>query len=116
MDEELRAVPVKGPFGGKSAVEAGRASARKQAKRRAEEKANPSLKMSRVLPELFDDLLAAAQGKGPYVDLAPDKRLAALFKAIEYGAGKPITRDKQLEPAPTGEGDGKEQAGGLTVI
>jgi hypothetical protein len=79
-------------------------------------KADPSLKVSRALPRLFDALLAAAEGKGEWKELPVDKRLQALFKAIEYGAGKPIGRDKTLEPAPAGEGDGVEQAGGLTVV
>ena len=84
--------------------------------RRKAEKANPSLKMARKMPELFDELLRAANGEGDWKELPLPQRLTALFKALEYGAGKPIGRDKTLEPAPAGEGDGIEQAGGLSVV
>lgn len=113
--EVLRAVPG-APFNPETAAAAGRESARRRKAREREERANPSLKVARKMPELFDALLDAAAGRGEWHDLALDKRLAALFKALEYGAGKPITRDKQLTPADPGEGDGTEPAGGLQVV
>lgn len=96
--QDVRAAPGT-PFTSESAAAAGRESARLQRERRAAEQADPALAMTRALPQLFADLLKAAKGEAPFDTLPPDKRLAALFRAIEYGAGKPISRDKQLNPA-----------------
>jgi hypothetical protein len=39
--------------------------------------------------EAFRQLINAAYGKGDWHALAPEKRLSALFKLLEYTAGKP---------------------------
>jgi hypothetical protein len=67
-----------------------------------------------ALPSLMEDLVKAAQGKPPYNDLPPDKRLAALFRAIEYGAGKPPPASKPAEPE-TNAAEEEHEAEGVTI-
>lgn len=49
------------------------------------------------------ELVDAALGQGSFADLAPDKRLAALIKALEFGIGRPQqAKDEKARPeAPT---------------
>lgn len=55
---------------------------------------DPMKQVRDALPDLLGDLMKAARGLAPFDTLPPDKRLAALFRVIEYGAGKPVGRDK----------------------
>ena len=77
-------------------------------------RAAPLLAVQEALPSLFSDLLKAARGEGVWTALPVDKRLAALFKAIEYAAGKPIGLDKTTG-SEKAEGDGVEAAGSLAI-
>lgn len=82
----------------------------------AARKANPALVVTEALPGLFGDLLRAARGEAPFETLPPDKRLAALFKAIEYGAGKPVASDKQRPPSDEADPENaKEAAGNISI-
>jgi hypothetical protein len=49
--------------------------------------------------EAFRQLVNAAYGKGDWDNLAPEKRLAALFKLLEYTAGKPQAGKAVSDPA-----------------
>jgi hypothetical protein len=91
------------------------AEASKKARQRAAR--DPMNRVRRELPNLFGALLRAVNGQGEYHDLAPDKRLTALFKAIEYSVGKPVGLDKASSGTGNKEdGDaGGEDVGGLEV-
>jgi hypothetical protein len=57
---------------------------------------------------LSKTLLDAALGRGEWHELALDKRLTALSKALEYAVGRPVARkDTPVEPP--------EQPPGLTI-
>src|SRR6187200_383289 len=93
-----------------NAAELGRKGAAARAANQARRKADPALAvrqdLSDALPDLVKDLLSAAKGMPPYETLPPDKRLSALFKALEYAAGRPVSSNQQ--PAPTPSTDGGE--------
>lgn len=98
--EQQRAAGIKGAAATKATY-----------KRRRED---PLYDVKRRLPQLFGDLLKAANGLPPYHDLSDKDRLGALLKAIEYGVGKPIGVDKQTPKDPS-EGGGAEPAGTLAI-
>jgi hypothetical protein len=66
-----------------------------------------------ALPDLLQDLLRAAKGQAPYQDLPADKRLQALFRAIEYGTGKPPPAAK---PKDQPEATEPVEAEGVTIL
>ena len=92
---------------------------------------DPSFAVREALPDLFSDLLQAARGQGKWGGyvisacdkcaderrvaipaLMPDKRLSALFKALEYGMGRPIALDKQgMKPDHVEEEEVRETEG-----
>ena len=78
-------------------------------------KEDPLFDVKRLLPELFQDLLRAARGMPPFRDLPPEKRLMALTKAIEYGAGRPVTLDRLTPRAEDEDDDGREKPGSLVI-
>jgi hypothetical protein len=101
-----------------NASELGRRGAAAKAVNQARRKADPAFALRQdlmeALPDLSRDLLKAARGIPPFDNLPPDKRLAALFKALEYAVGRPSAVDKQPAPDPTSkEGDETEQTGGI---
>lgn len=58
----------------------------------------------RAVPDLGKLLVAAAKGEAPYDTLPVTDRLKALFKALEYGVGRPEAISKvPLDPGKTGE-------------
>jgi hypothetical protein len=92
-----------GPFGGLSAAEAGRRSAKltnekKAAKAAALEALPPEerarARLANEADRLMSDLLAAAQGRPPYATLSPADRFKALTLALAYGIGRPTTSSK----------------------
>jgi len=92
-----------GPFGGLSAAEAGRRSAKLthekvRAKKEALENLPPEerarARLAAEADDLMKDLLAAAQGKPPYAMLPPADRFKALTLALAYGIGRPIATSK----------------------
>lgn len=98
-----------------SAREAGRKGGAVGRETRAKKAADPLWDVKKALPDLFGDLLKAARGQAPFHDLPPDKRLAALFKVLEYGAGKPVSLDKTTPDTKLPEDDGREPPGSLTI-
>jgi len=98
-----------------TAAIAGRKGRASQLARAAARKSDPVTIVREALPDLFADLLKAARGEAPFHDLPPDKRLAALTKALEYGAGRPIAVDKGGAAHSAGEGGGSEAADGLSI-
>lgn len=107
-------------FTPESARAAGLKSAEARKARVARRAADPAFALredlQEALPDLTADLLKAARGRAPFDTLPPDKRLAALFRALEYAVGRPTTVDKAPPPdAPTKDPDGgeAEQPGGI---
>ncbi len=106
-------------FTKETAAAAGRKGAAAREVNRKRREADPAFALREdlkaALPGLTSDLLKAARGQHPYDTLPPDKRLAALFKALEYAVGRPGAIDKQPPPdeAAKQEGGGSEQAGGI---
>lgn len=76
-----------------AAAEAGRKGAAEQARRRALEASDPERYLietfSAKKTKLAKQLLDAALGEDEWAALPLDKRLTALFKALEYAVGKP---------------------------
>ena len=101
--DETPSVRGTGPFGGLSAVEAGRRAAKLtneklRAKREALDALPPEERARARLAEeadaLMKDLLAAARGREPYALLSPADRFKALTLALAYGIGRPTTTSK----------------------
>lgn len=86
--------------------EYGKAAVAKREARRAEKRAllesEPETYMREFFREdrarLAKELMDAAFGRGRYDDLPSDKRLSALFKALEYSIGKPPPAAKSAPP------------------
>ena len=102
-DNETAGAPLAGPFGGLSAAEAGRRSAKLthekvRAKKEALENLPPEerarARLAAEADDLMKDLLAAAQGRPPYAMLPPADRFKALTLALAYGIGRPTTNSK----------------------
>lgn len=102
------------PFTPETAAEAGRKGRQAQLDAAERRKKDPVSVVREALPELFESLLKAARGLPPFDDLPAEKRLAALTKALEYGAGRPVAVDKS--PGPSGEGGEAEEPHGLTIV
>jgi hypothetical protein len=99
----VAAVSPGGPFGGLSAAEAGRRSAKlTHAKVRAKKEALAALppeeraraRLAEEADDLMKDLLAAARGREPYSTLSPADRFKALTLALAYGIGRPTSTSK----------------------
>lgn len=94
---------------------------------------DPSGIVKRDLRNLFKELLDAAYGRGKYggflmvkcdghevhrigiPSLPPERRLTALFKALEYGMGRPISIDKTPSPKPESDEEESRETYGLTI-
>ena len=80
---------------GKFTPESAAAFARRKARgvtrlRQEEARLRAELRQAKEDPDVsLTELFAASKGLGQYKDLSPDKRLAALFKLLEYTVGKP---------------------------
>jgi hypothetical protein len=58
-------------------------------------------------PALIKELLDAALGRGDFNSLGKELRLKALFRALEYSVGKPVTSKRPSGEAPEDEGFGE---------
>ena len=92
-----------------AAAEAGKKSGearRRKSQKSPEERARDAI--GSRLGDLTNELLDAALGQGDFVELKPETRLHAIFRAMEWGMGKPPTAPKPEPPKtekviPTGE-------------
>lgn len=107
-------------WGHDDAVAAGRlgaaaAKAKKDAKKDADPLWSMHDQLTKATPGLVRDLLRAARGQVPWKGLPPEKRLAALFKALEYAAGRPGTSPKTDVAVPTVDDEAEEAPSGLSI-
>lgn len=82
-------------FDSETAMEAARRSAevrRRRTTMSVEERASEAIRTA--APALVKELLDAALNRGEFKGLKPEERLKALFRALEYGLGRPA----QLRP------------------
>lgn len=64
--------------------------------------------------DLLADLLKAARGQPPFTNLPPDKRLAALLRALEYSVGRPAPLRRPPEVAENAD-EAAEAEEGLSI-
>lgn len=74
-------------------------------------KADPLHQVRESAGELVADLLKAARGQHPFTSLPPDKRLAALLRALEYGIGRPAPLRRPSEVAENADEADKVEEG-----
>lgn len=83
--------------------------AKEQARKAVEAKATKAERIAQLRAEhaakdpLFAELVDAVYGQGNFSGLPADKRLAALFKLMEYTVGKPARANAKPESDPETE-------------
>lgn len=99
------------PFDSVTAQEAGRASGEARRALAALKETDPEAYVRQTFAakqaELAAELLDAALGAGTWTELPLDKRLSALYRALEYAVGRPTSRKDDDKPA---------EGGGLSIV